>query len=434
KGQAKEGRLKSPKTTTSRSAQKVKISWMSAESSTPKLTKKSNKNNLPRTNSGRVVMSNKSSLNGSQNYSSKGNEHDEIKIKDQEISTPMLPKIGLVNIASLKPVNLMAMLINVEGREIRALIDSGATNNLIRKSACHNKIKIFNDRSVIIQGLAGSEIKSEGRVMLNTCISGLDLGFCEYEIVPDDSIDFDMIKGVNFLLKAGLTLDMNQRRISKSRADGSRSDYYLNIDGSTRVVLHERIPVFVAVDTVLLNDLTSVTVDFSKEKKIKILHPVLFEGDIKHIKLQCLDGVLDPVEQNIKIYIQRKVGENGYPKQVKSGERIGTVSVSHALTDQVLPSLVKIPCRILTDNGPEFISETFNSVLKSYNITHIHSTKYRAAGNGAVERSNRTITELIKGLVNEKPHTWDVELPRAVIIYNNNFSYEKLKQEKKKRS
>lgn len=106
------------------------------------------------------------------------------------MATPKLPRINLVHIASLKPVNFMVMNIFAEGKQIRAFIESGATNNLIRKSARHDKIKIYRDKSVLIHGLAGSEINSEGRVILRTIILRFDLGLCEYEIVPDDRIDF----------------------------------------------------------------------------------------------------------------------------------------------------------------------------------------------------------------------------------------------------
>jgi hypothetical protein len=96
-----------------------------------------------------------------------------------------------------------------------------------------------------------------------------------------------------------------------------------------------------------------------------------------------------------------------------------SISVCKALNNQVLPTLLKIPNRILTDNGPEFRSTEFNNVLDDYNISHVYSTKYKASGNGAVERSNRTITELLKGLIDNNPQSWDSMLAKSVIVYNN---------------
>lgn len=90
---------------------------------------------------------------------------------------------------------------------------------------------------------------------------------------------------------------------------------------------------------------------------------------------------------------------------------------------KILPTMVRLPSRILTDNGPEFRSNELEQLLQMYNIQHVKSTRYRAQGNGAVERCNRTITEFLKGIQdNEKD--WDIKLPQAVIAYNNTFHTE----------
>ena len=96
-----------------------------------------------------------------------------------------------------------------------------------------------------------------------------------------------------------------------------------------------------------------------------------------------------------------------------------STSVCKALEEQILPHLVRVPSRILTDNGPEFRSEAFSELLKKYNINQTHSTAYKASSNGAVERANRTITEILKGLVGVDVSNWDLYLAKALIIYNS---------------
>lgn len=95
-----------------------------------------------------------------------------------------------------------------------------------------------------------------------------------------------------------------------------------------------------------------------------------------------------------------------------------SITVANALKYRILPYLPRIPDRILSDNGPEFIGSDFVDVLKDYNIKHIHSTPYSPASNGAVERVNKTITEMLKGLVSNQ-NQWDTFMPKAVITYNN---------------
>ena len=98
-------------------------------------------------------------------------------------------------------------------------------------------------------------------------------------------------------------------------------------------------------------------------------------------------------------------------------------SVCRILQNQIFPHILRLPVRILTDNGPEFRSSDFNNLLDQYSITHIYSTRYKASGNGAVERTNRTITEFLKGLINDQLD-WDDKINQAVIVYNSTFHVE----------
>ena len=93
-------------------------------------------------------------------------------------------------------------------------------------------------------------------------------------------------------------------------------------------------------------------------------------------------------------------------------------TVCKALEGNILPMLQRIPVRILTDNGPEFVSQEFNNLLDRYNIVHVYSTPYKPSSNGAIERVNRTIGELLRILTQES-RKWDLHLPRAVLTYNH---------------
>ena len=99
------------------------------------------------------------------------------------------------------------------------------------------------------------------------------------------------------------------------------------------------------------------------------------------------------------------------------------VTVGKAFEMQVLSALLRIPEKILTDNGPEFASAFFNELLDRYGIQHVYSTPYHPARNGAVERINRTIISFISGLATQSP-SWDLSLPRAVSYYNTTLHSE----------
>ena len=101
-----------------------------------------------------------------------------------------------------------------------------------------------------------------------------------------------------------------------------------------------------------------------------------------------------------------------------------SVTVARAVHERILPNLPKIPDRILTDNGPEFRGQEFNDIVNKYNIIHTYSTPYKPSSNGCVERCNQSLIQLLKGVVNENPRSWETNLPKAVMVYNNTIHSE----------
>jgi len=71
-------------------------------------------------------------------------------------------------------------------------------------------------------------------------------------------------------------------------------------------------------------------------------------------------------------------------------------TVYRAITEQILPSLIRVPDRLLTDNGVEFKSHQLKRKTEQCGIKHIFATRRRPQSNGLVERSNRTIGELLR--------------------------------------
>ena len=95
-------------------------------------------------------------------------------------------------------------------------------------------------------------------------------------------------------------------------------------------------------------------------------------------------------------------------------------TIANIFLSRVLPVLPTKPNRILTDNGKEFSSDIFASLCDQYGITHVFSTPYKPQSNGAVERVNRTIGEMLRVLV-KQPQSWDRHLPDVVMNYNHSW-------------
>ena len=95
-------------------------------------------------------------------------------------------------------------------------------------------------------------------------------------------------------------------------------------------------------------------------------------------------------------------------------------TVASMMKYRVLPMLPCIPDRILSDNGPEFRGKEFENLLEEAGIKHVFTTPYQPSSNGAAERVNRTVIQILRSLVRDSS-TWDDVLPKAVVIYNNTY-------------
>src|ERR1700755_1523663 len=92
-------------------------------------------------------------------------------------------------------------------------------------------------------------------------------------------------------------------------------------------------------------------------------------------------------------------------------------TIAKIFEELFLPSMIWLPETVLTDNGSEF-QLRFPEVLVRYGIKHTTSSPYKPSSNGAVERVNRTIGELLR-LVLSHGGEWDIQLPKVKLIYNN---------------
>ena len=96
-------------------------------------------------------------------------------------------------------------------------------------------------------------------------------------------------------------------------------------------------------------------------------------------------------------------------------------TVTSAFQYRVLPNLSGRPMRLLTDNGKEFVAEQFEEMLRRYDICHVYSSPYKPSSNGAVERTNRTVIEMLRCMAGQCEGQWDEWLGHAVISYNHTW-------------
>mgnify|MGYP000297764705 CR=1 FL=1 len=97
------------------------------------------------------------------------------------------------------------------------------------------------------------------------------------------------------------------------------------------------------------------------------------------------------------------------------------LTVTQAFEHRAFPSFLRKPVRLLTDNGGEFTSLEFEEMLKRLGVRHVYSSPCRPASNGAVERLNRTILEMLRCVSDQDVLRWDTLLAKVVVSYNSSF-------------
>jgi transposase InsO family protein len=72
------------------------------------------------------------------------------------------------------------------------------------------------------------------------------------------------------------------------------------------------------------------------------------------------------------------------------------------------------PVKIITDNAVVFKSKNMENFCNDYNITLGHSTTYYPQGNGLAESSNKSLTRIIKKLLQDNKKAWHKKLIYAL--------------------
>jgi len=77
-----------------------------------------------------------------------------------------------------------------------------------------------------------------------------------------------------------------------------------------------------------------------------------------------------------------------------------------------------VPTQIHTDQGGQFESQLFQGICETLHIHKTRTSPYHPQSDGLVERSNRTIQNVLKSYVNAEQTDWHKHLPFAKFAYN----------------
>ncbi|KAL2097871.1 hypothetical protein ACEWY4_007078 [Coilia grayii] len=77
------------------------------------------------------------------------------------------------------------------------------------------------------------------------------------------------------------------------------------------------------------------------------------------------------------------------------------------------------PQQLHSDQGANFSSNLIRELCKLYGVQKSQTTPYHPAGNGACERFNRTLIQLLGMLADEQKNRWPEYIAELVFLYNN---------------
>ena len=76
-----------------------------------------------------------------------------------------------------------------------------------------------------------------------------------------------------------------------------------------------------------------------------------------------------------------------------------------------------MPKRLLSDRGPNFLSELMQEVYKLLGTTKVNTSGYHPQYDGLVEKFNSTLIDMLAKSVDKYGHDWDSHLPYLLFAY-----------------
>jgi transposase InsO family protein len=128
-----------------------------------------------------------------------------------------------------------------------------------------------------------------------------------------------------------------------------------------------------------------------------------------------LVGPIQPATERGHQYILTVMDQaTRYPECVPL-RKVDTETIAEALWG--IWSRFGTPKEILTDQGPQFMSDLMEGVNRLLSIKHHAVSVWHPCGNGMIERFNKTLKHSLKKLCAQQPKDWDRYLPAALFAY-----------------
>ena len=233
----------------------------------------------------------------------------------------------VINLSKLKPAELLKIKINVGESEIISLLDTGADNNLIKKSVAEKlKLKVNTNQKMTICGFGLQPITTLGKVFTKVSYYGMKTDLTSFIVVNDDIVQTDIVLGNKFCRNNHLIIDLSMNKISKINPDESRVDIYIDKDQSMKTIVHKSILVRAMENIIIEDKLTAVPIQINHScHTIQKNENFVYEGRCANQKLEGIDGIISSEEEKF-VWIKPKLGDQTTKQRIRAGEVVGRIS------------------------------------------------------------------------------------------------------------
>ena len=240
-----------------------------------------------------------------------------------------------VNLNLLQPVELMVIKLDINGQQVSALLDSGASSTLIKSSMLSVLgAKIDSHVKHVLYGLGETSCSTMGVTNLTADYYGMKLRMSA-DIVSDEVCRYPIVLGEDFLRLNKFCINCSKRKVAIKSKDGSTTSIYLNNDNSVKYVICEEIPVYSTKKVIIKDKETAkipIRIGFMCERPVNDNELLYFEGDSKCPSFETLNGIVDNKCSNPYVFACVLPGSRGV---VRKNEIVGKVSTLFTVVDDV---------------------------------------------------------------------------------------------------
>ena len=161
-------------------------------------------------------------------------------------------------------------------------------------------------------------------------------------------------------------------------------------------------------------DICQRTVDKGTASRAPVQNMPLVNVAFDKVSIDLI-GPISPMSERGHRYILTMVDfATRYPEAIPL-RTIDSESIAEALVN--IFSRVGVPRVLLSDNGPQFVSDIMQEVTRLLSIKLVHSTIYHPMSNGLVEKFNGTIKRMLRRMSVERPRDWDRYIEPLLFAY-----------------